>query len=160
MRSGAPKSGGRGALQFRRWLPGLLLATGIFLIAASVYSGSARLFLLVFVPVITGTSWEFLLGVSALFAGFFLLPLIWTADEAEDPSLRAAARTGPGPPAASTELRPLGRDSAGGLILVGPVPIFIGGWRDHPPIPYRWALVAGVVLVALAVLLFVFGVAR
>ncbi len=113
----------------------------------------------VFVPVITGTSWEFLLGVGALLAGVFLLPLMWTEDEGEGTQLRVDPRPPTGPPAASTEARSPGGDAAGGLILVGPVPIFIGGWREHPPIPYRWALVAGVVLVALAVLLFVFGAA-
>jgi uncharacterized membrane protein len=44
----------------------------------------------------------------------------------------------------------------GGLVLVGPVPIFLGSWRRDPPIPYWVAALIGAGLVVAVFVLFAF----
>lgn len=127
-----------------RFVGPALLAVGGFLLAYSLLSGSARLYLVLFVPVITGTTPLFGVSVAVLAAGFLTLPLRFSEGTGDE------AATGPEP----TRVRPADatEDRSGGLILLGPVPIFFGAWRRRSPIGYRWAVVLGAALVAVAVL--------
>lgn len=124
--------------------PGLVLV-GLALLAYALRTGGARLYLLVIVPVITGTAPFFFLAVACLVVGVLFLPLAFVAPG--PPELVASpAGSAPATPAADSE-------RSGGLILIGPVPLFFGAWRRNPPISYRWAVLVGVVLAVVAVLL-------
>lgn len=109
-------------ISFRmRWVvlaAGAALGAGVALVADAVLHGRAALSLVVIVPVVSGSSAEFFLGVVLLVTGVFLLPLsLWELGE-EEPAPPSEL---PPPPASS---------GAGGLVLVGPVPIFFGSWRN------------------------------
>lgn len=122
----------------------ILLGAGGVLLGESVATGGARLYLLLIVPVFTGTTALFAVSVALLVAGFLLLPLLFVGEEFSDTATEPVdiSPVVGGPP-----------EEAGGLILVGPIPIFFGAWRRTPPIAYRWAVVLGVVLAAAAFLL-------
>lgn len=123
----------------------LLFLAGVALLVEALATGGARLYLLLIIPVVTGTTPLFGLAVACLVGGVLLLPLAFVGQEPpEEPS--------PARPPAHPILAGEG-ESSGGLILVGPVPIFFGAWRRNPPISYRWAILVGVILAVLAVLL-------
>ncbi len=128
-----------------RALGPICLVTGLGLLGASLMTGGARLYLLFILPVVTGTSALFGLSVVLLVVGFLFLPFLFAGEEPSGPpsTPRAPATAGAVP----------GDPPSGGLIFVGPIPIFFGAWRRNPPIPYRWAVLVGVLLAALAVLL-------
>ena len=136
-----------------RWVSPALLVTGTGLVLAAVASGGAHLFLVLIIPVVTGGTWELGLGVLFLLLGFFTLPLVFTANVESEraqpiPPTRKKSATEPsGPSSASPE-------NSGGLILIGPVPLFFGTWRHRPPIPYWVAALLGAAI--LGILLFVF----
>jgi uncharacterized membrane protein len=131
-----------------RWwalVPSSLLVVGASLVALAALQGGAELAIVVIVPVIVGRSLEFVAGVLLLVAGIFTLPLAFEPDEADDaPTTPRAA-----PPASG---------GAGGLVLVGPVPIFFGTWKGASSRAWILAAVAGAVLFVAAVVLF--GVLR
>jgi len=128
-----------------RALGPVCLVIGATLLVETLATGGARLYLLVFIPVVTGTTPLFGISVVFIVAGFLLLPFLFVGDDAH------AAPTAP--PVSPSSNAPPSEGGSGGLILVGPIPIFFGAWRRNPPIPYRWALVLGVVLALVAVLL-------
>ncbi|MCI4343060.1 MAG: hypothetical protein L3J92_02960 [Thermoplasmata archaeon] len=98
-------------------LPIVLAVSGIAVIADAVVRGSASVALVVVFPVVYGNDAEFLLGVVLLVGAFLTLPLAFGASvEVREPV--GASHHGEAP---STE--------AVGLVLIGPVPIFFGGWR-------------------------------
>jgi uncharacterized membrane protein len=101
-------------------IPLVLLAAGVVLVVLAVLSGHAAVALVVVLPVVYGASAEFLLGVVLLMVGFLTLPLAFTGPSSEA-ALPATGR--PAPPDEMTS-------GVSGLILVGPVPIFLGGWKN------------------------------
>lgn len=125
--------------------PGLLVL-GALLVGYAVATGGAHLYLVLIFPVVAGTSPLFAVGVLLLIAGIFLLPFLWAAGF-EEPS----PSTGGVPPSATPPVGPKSR--SGGILFVGPVPVFLGGWRENPPISYRWAVVAGAALFLVALLI-------
>jgi len=128
-----------------RALGPVFLLIGAALLVESLSTGGARLYLLLIIPVVTGTTPLFGLSVVCLVVGVLFLPLVFAGEESSE-SPPPPARS----PGASTGAETGG---SGGLILVGPIPIFFGAWRRNPPISYRWAVVLGVVLAVVAVLL-------
>jgi uncharacterized membrane protein len=111
-----------------------LIVAGVALLVAAVASGSASLALVVIVPVLTGRSLVFLAGALLLIVGLFTLPLAGSRADVD-------GRPGRISPAEETE--------TGGLILIGPIPIFFG---HGVPVSRRARVVAAVVGgVALAV---------
>lgn len=125
--------------------PGLV-ALGAALVGYAVATGGAHLYLVLIIPVVTGTSPLFAAGVLVLIVGILLLPLAWAAGALEPPPAGGAPH--PAPPVPSEA-----GSSSGGVLFVGPVPVFLGGWRRNPPIAYRWAVVAGAVLFVVALLI-------
>lgn len=130
-----------------RFVPLLLLLGGGGLIGDAIARGAASVALLVVVPVIFGASSEFLVGVVLLVFGFATLPLALgyrVAAEAEDEVA----------PRAHVEAPPA---EVGGLLLIGPVPIFFGRWGRVSRRVRLVAAAAGAALlvVALAVFLWV-----
>jgi uncharacterized protein (TIGR00304 family) len=126
-----------------RVLGPVILVVGAALLGEAVATGGARLYLLFVIPVLTGTSPLFGVSVVFLVAGFFLLPFVFLGGE-----LTESSEVRPAPSASGKA-----GSGSGGMILIGPIPIFFGAWRQNPPIAYRWAVVLGVVLAVAAVLL-------
>ncbi|HYA58251.1 MAG TPA: DUF131 domain-containing protein [Thermoplasmata archaeon] len=127
------------------------IAVGVALLADAVARGAAHLTLVVIIPVFSGSSAEFLAGSLLLVLGIFTLPFsLAIGGSEEEPPLPATSE----PP----EEPSLGPTAAGGgVILVGPFPIFFGGWKGVPR-RVRWAAAlvgVGLTLVALAIVLWV-----
>lgn len=128
-----------------RFIGPLLLALGGALLAESLVTGGARFYLLVVVPVFTGTSAVFGMAVVLLITGFLTLPMLFASDEGPDASV--------GAPTVRSPLAGGPHEGSGGVLFIGPVPIFFGSWRRNPPWAYRWAAVLGGVLAVVALLL-------
>lgn len=124
--------------------PTLLLA-GIGLVVLAVVRSEAALHLVIVVPVVTGSSPAFVLGVLLLVAGFGLLPL------ALAPPAEAAAG-----PTAVAGGSPESPEGFGGVVLVGPVPLFFGAWRHPGRRRYLLAVAVGAALLVVAAALWVF----
>ena len=121
-----------------------LWVLGIVLVTDSVLRGAARVSLVVIVPVISGQSAEFLLGIVFLLAGFLTVPwLLFEGVHVEAPSEELSTESPSSPPPSH------GPVGGGGLLLIGPVPILFGGWRNVSRRTRWWlAVVGGVILVA------------
>jgi uncharacterized protein (TIGR00304 family) len=116
--------------------PFALLAAGIGLVVWAALHGGATAYLIVVFPVIAGDSGLFLLGVLLIVVGLLMLPFALLASDLSEGKGR---RTSPPPPSIST----------GGVILIGPVPILFGAWKNISS-RQRWALaILGVALLAL-----------
>jgi len=126
-------------------LAGIVVGAG--LVVDAVVHGRALISLVVFVPVISGSSGEFLVGVVLLVAGLFVLPLtLWEPSEI-GPFLPGDAD--PAEPSRGSTME------GGGLVLVGPVPIFFGSWRNVSR-RTRWVVaLVGALVLGLLVLGFV-----
>jgi uncharacterized protein (TIGR00304 family) len=124
-----------------------LWVAGIALVALSVAQGGATVTLVLIVPVVSGSSLEFLLGVVLLIAGFVALLLAFSVGGVlEAGSLPSEEATDTGPSSGAS------RGGVGGVVLIGPVPIVFGSWRGISR-RARWALVLlGTLLVIAAVL--------
>jgi uncharacterized membrane protein len=110
-----------------------LIAGGVAAVVAAVVTGSAQAGIVVVFPVIFGSSALFLVGVLLLIAGIFALPFAFGATEA----VRESTDT----------------TTSGGVVLIGPVPIF---WGSASHVSRRTRLLAaaagGLLLVVAAVL--------
>lgn len=130
-----------------RWLPLVLLGAGVALVTHSVLTGATRVYLVVVVPVLSGASVEFGAGVLLLLAGFFTLPLAFSYDGPEDlPVTSAPPGQGPARPT-----------STGGVVLLGPVPVFFGAWKGASRSAYWAAGLLGAALLVVLVALLWFG---
>ena len=116
-------------------VPWALLAGGAAAVAAAVVTGGAEAAVVVVFPVIVGSSALLLLGVVLLIAGFLTLPWAWSA-----------------PPAPLARERTL---TSGGLVLVGPIPIFWGAATSATRRTQILAAVAGALVLLVAVVLVV-----
>jgi uncharacterized membrane protein len=90
------------------------LAAGVAAVAYAVAAGGAQVGLFLVFPVVFGDSWLFYGGVLLLLVGLFALPLSFAGDAEVVPLPTPGASTAGG---------------SGGLVLIGPVPIFFGSWR-------------------------------
>jgi len=125
------------------WILVVLLAAGVALVVDAVVRGAASVALVAIIPVVSGTSAEFLLGVVLLLVGFLTLPLAFFSFESAPLALASTGR--PAHSEAPTE-------EVGGLLLVGPVPIFFGSWSSvSMRTKVAVAVVGAVVLVVLVV---------
>lgn len=122
------------------------LVAGAGLVVDAVLHGRASLALVVIVPVFSGSSVEFLVGVLLLVVGFFLLPLAWF--EPSEGEAFSLPREAPQPPPPSSGA------AGGGLVLVGPVPIFFGAWKNVSRRVRLFAALSGAALLVLLVLVF------
>ena len=121
------------------------LAAGVALVALSVVEGGASVALFVFVPVVSGSSVTFLLGVALLVVGFLSLP--FALAEGWDEAAPALPSSGTAPSE--------GQGGVGGVVLIGPVPIVFGSWKGISR-RTRWYLaLAGAVLLTIAFVWFV-----
>jgi uncharacterized protein (TIGR00304 family) len=124
-----------------RWgalVPAVLLGAGSVLVALAALQGGARLAVVVVVPVVFGSSIEFVVGVLLLLAGLFTLGLAFEpSEETDEPVGGNLSRASSG---------------SGGLVLIGPVPIFFGSWRNVPTRTRILVAILGAVVFAVVVL--------
>jgi len=133
-------------------LPIVLLGAGVALLVYSVRSGGASFSLVVIFPVVTGGSFSLLGGVAVLFAGLLLFPLVLfpPGEVASEDSRRLPSDRPP------TSTDSTASESSGGVVLIGPIPIFFGAWsRVSRRTRFAVALV-GAALLALVLVGFVF----
>ena len=117
--------------------PGILVA-GLLTLALAVSRGEASMYLVVVVPIVTGTGPLAFLGILLVFAGFFLAFLGWPS-RAESPTVPAAAAPSPAPPARRW----------GGVVFLGPLPLVFG---SDPRMSRTMLLVGAVLFLALLAL--------
>jgi uncharacterized membrane protein len=110
-----------------------LIAGGIAAVVAALLTGGARAGIVVVFPVIFGGSGLFLVGILLLVAGFLTLPVSLGG--------RGVAPNG------------TGNLTSGGLVLIGPVPIFWGSAGHASRRARLLAALAGGVLLVVAVVL-------
>jgi uncharacterized membrane protein len=125
-------------------VPVALAVAGVALVGLAVLRGGATAGVLVVVPFVAGSSLLLVLGVLALFGAFLTLPLALPSAE-EEPELPAAS--------------PASGGGVGGLVVLGPLPIFFGSWRSVSPTVRVAAVLAGAALLVVAALA-VLGVFR
>lgn len=120
-----------------RALAAVLLIAGVALAAAAVATGEADLALLIILPVIYGGGALLALSILLLLGAFVLLFLSFPAEERD----REARTEGSG----RTERR------AGGVILIGPIPIIFG---SKGALSDRWLILSLIVLTIIGAALF------
>jgi uncharacterized membrane protein len=126
-----------------RLLGPVLLLAGVALLAVSVATGASHLYLVLIFPVLTGSSALFGVGVLCVILGVLLLPLLaWAPEDGPE----RIPGTGPAPPSSPSR----GGVSSGGVLLLGPVPIFFGTWRRPPGWAFWLAVGIGSAVLALA----------
>ncbi len=125
---------------------GLLLA-GALLVGDAVARGGATVSWVLVVPVVSGGSLEFLAGTLLLVIGLFAVPIAFALTSEEEPP--------PPTPLSPTPDQTRKATGASGVVLIGPLPIFFGGWVNVPARTRRWVALAGM---AALVALFVAGV--
>lgn len=130
-------------------LPLALVVAGAALIADAVARGEATVVWVVVVPVVGGASLEFLAGTLLAVAGIVTVPFAAFGSAEWERSLPSG--TPPGDAAPSS--------GAGGLVLIGPIPIFFGSWRSVSRRTRTVVAVVGAVLLLVVVAAFVLGVA-
>lgn len=131
-------------MRLRGIIPGILLVAGAALVLDAIARGGASVALVVVLPVVFGASAEFFLGVALLFLGFVTLPLAFGYTFAAEESEGEAPRGHPEAPP----------QEVGGLLLIGPVPIFFGRWATVRRRTRVLAALAGAVLLVAAVAIF------
>jgi uncharacterized membrane protein len=112
----------------------ILIVAGVAAVVAAVATGGARAEIIVVVPVLFGSSVLFLAGVLLLVAGIFTIPFTLGASSVEPDRAPAGA--------------------SGGLLLVGPIPIFWGSGTRVSRRTRIAAAVAGALLLVIAAVLF------
>jgi len=114
----------------------LALLSGAALIVDSLLRGTAQASIILIVPVLSGNSPEFLIGTLLGFLGLVGVFVTWGTTDLEAPPE-------PGP----------GARGAGGVVLIGPVPIFFGEWKAMGRRGFWGWVVAGAIATALLALL-------
>jgi uncharacterized protein (TIGR00304 family) len=132
----------------------LMLVSGIALLAWAVSSGEAEFYLVVIIPVISGTGPVFAAGALLFMIGIMVTFTGYSLRSVE----RMEAIEGPPPREPQGEARPpasgppSGGAEFGGFVFIGPVPIVFGkGQRAS-----KWMLVASVVF-GILLIVFILG---
>jgi uncharacterized membrane protein len=98
-----------------------ILLIGFAFVVLAVATHAAQVALLFILPVVTGSSSSFLIGVVLIFVALFVMAAGWLP---RSYPVDHAPRTDPNRPAPG----PGTTRATGGMILVGPIPIFFGSW--------------------------------
>ena len=122
-----------------------MIILGIALLAYSVYSSEAQVYIFLIIPVFAGGSLSAFGGTILLFAGIFLF-LFSLAGPASIRSFEPAKA--PAQPAAKTGATQTPPGKFGGVVLLGPIPIVFGSDKRVA----KWMLVVALVLVILTVI--------
>jgi uncharacterized membrane protein len=126
-----------------RWVGPALLLLGVGLVVAAVATGSAHVALVLIVPVIFGSASPLLIaGILSIFLGILALGLTFGVQFEDPEELRPAPGGGPAP-----------SGGTGGVVLVGPFPIFFGSWKNPSRRAMLLAVAVGTVVLVSLVLL-------
>ena len=112
--------------------------------AGAAALGQAEVQLFIIFPLISGTSWLFVLGIVLIIASF-VLGFIFAASAA---SVEEPASAEPSRPGTVMTAKP----RYGGVVIIGPVPIVFGSDKRMTLIMLVLAVVLTVVVLALALL--------
>jgi uncharacterized protein (TIGR00304 family) len=123
--------------------------TGLALFLAGVVTGDTKVYLAVIIPVIETTSLLSIAGILLMFGAFFLWAMGSFSGIASGTAGHAPGRMGD---QASPVTRPRARTKAGGIILIGPVPILFANDKRLAII----LMILGIVLVAAVAALMLF----
>jgi uncharacterized membrane protein len=124
----------------RRWtsyLPILVVLAGVTLLIDATLRGTAHASIVLIVPVLSGSSPEFVIGTLLTFLGILGILLLAAGVEVERGGGDAAPPGGRG----------------GGVVLIGPVPIFFGEWKAIGRRGYWGWVTVGAIVSALIILL-------
>jgi uncharacterized membrane protein len=130
-----------------RWspaIPAALFALGILFVTDAGLHGRGSAGWVVSVPVLAGAPVEFGLGVAALAAGFLTVPILW-AGAFRAPETDGSVETEPRNEATFEE-------QSVAVIVIGPLPVFVGAWRKATT-ALRWFALVSVSLLALVLVL-------
>ncbi len=122
----------------------LLIVIGVFLLAYSVVYGEGKVMILLIIPVFYGNDIFAFIGVLSLMGGIFLLFLSYAENMAGRIEPGAKGRKAQKPAVPTKKLR------AGGVVLIGPIPIIMGSDMKMAVI----AMILAIVLIMAAILLF------
>ncbi len=132
----------------RMWIPLALFIAGVACIAVAAATGEAKVQLLIYFPLISGSGPIFLAGVLLIASSFilgFVLAFSSILEENARPLMPSEGRQ-----ARATE-SPQNRTRYGGVVLIGPVPIIFGSDRR---MAFAMLVIAAVVIaVFLAIVL-------
>jgi uncharacterized protein (TIGR00304 family) len=145
------------------WVGLVALIAGALLIGLAVRHGDVHAVLILFIPIIYGTSGYLALGALLIFVGFFLTlmgyfePVMVSVESigmnsGNAPSQSPGQSTGGQPGAGEGNNQ---GPSYGGFLFIGPVPIVFGNRAGWFPYIVILALVTVIVFVLFAVFLFV-----
>jgi len=113
-------------MRARFWIPVALFLAGVAAIIAAAATGEVDVQLLVIFPVISGSSWLFILGVALIIGsfvvGFLLVASVFSEYEPVEPQI-------PSEPRVAGSKTPARKTGYGGVVLIGPVPIVFGSDR-------------------------------
>jgi len=123
----------------------MALLAGVASLAYAGLRGDLDVYLLVVVPVVTGTGAWAGMGMLVVVAG--LAGLAWTSSTLGSPPRPGTGGASPQRPEQQT--REETKTRGGGVILIGPIPIAWGSDRSTT----RWLVVAGLALTVAAVVL-------
>ena len=147
-----------------------MLIGGIVLLAASVATGEGSVHLVVFIPVFTGSGILGISGIILIAGGIFTFFLTYISEFQVAGPVGGGHRKGRGTDGQmegskgtplegrverqSPRARP--RVRGGGVVLIGPIPIFLG--TDNKAL--FWVQIMAVVIMVLILFLFIFGIIR
>ena len=131
----------------RMWIPLWVFLAGVACIVVAAATGEAEVQLFIIFPLISGTSWLFILGIVLIVASFILgFVLAASAISEEQPPAQGPSPHGP------AEGRTTRSSRYGGVVLIGPVPIVFGSDRTMALIMLVLAVVVIAVVLAIALL--------
>lgn len=123
----------------------LLIITGVLLLAYSVVYGEGKVMILLIIPVFYGSDIFAFIGVLSIMGGIFLLFMSYAENIPGRMEQEGGERKAQKPAAA-----PKRNLRAGGVVLIGPIPIILGSDMKMAVI----AMILAIVLIVAAIFLF------
>ncbi len=137
-------------MKARMWIPVAVFLAGVACIVAAAATGEAEVQLFIIFPLISGTSWLFVLGVVLIVASFILGFVLAASGMQEDEPVAPHA-PGAGQ-SREVEGAPKKTTRYGGVVLIGPIPIVFGSDRNTAMIMLALAIILIAVVLAIALL--------
>jgi uncharacterized protein (TIGR00304 family) len=131
-------------MKSRMWVPIIVFLAGVAFIVTAAASGNAEVQLFIIFPLISGTSWLFVLGVVLIIASFvlgFVLAASSMGDGQSEPEIGGQAGQ-----------ESQAKNRYGGVVLIGPIPIIFGSDRRMALVMLVIAIVIFAAVLAIALL--------
>lgn len=134
----------------RMWMAIAVFLAGVACVVAAAATGEAEVQLFIIFPLISGTSWLFILGV-VLIAASFILGFVFAASAMTEDELRPP-QAPPVQQSGEVAGTPQRKTRYGGVVLIGPVPIVFGSDRNMALVMLALAIALIAVVLAIALL--------